>query len=225
MTMESTMELDDLKQAWQTLDRRLQQQNAINLQLLADSRVRTAKSGLRWLRVRSALQIALGVALTIFFAIFWIEHRDNIVLMASGLVMHAYSVLLIIAGVVELLLLIRIDYAEPVVTIQRYLTLYRQWRNRCMPWLGLSQWLLWIPETLIMFKFWLDADIWANAHEVVYIFLAVGTAGLLGSMWLMYWSPAALRRRVTSYLDETNAGPAVMRAQASLDEIARFEQE
>jgi hypothetical protein len=225
MTMESTMELDELKQAWQSLDRRLQQQNALNLQLLTDSRVRTAKSGLRWLLVRSALQIALGVALTIFFAIFWIEHRDNVSLLVSGLVMHAYSVLLIIAGVMELLLLVRIDYAEPVVTIQRYLTLYRQWRKRCMPWLGLSQWLLWVPETLILFKFWLDVDIWANDHGVVYIFLAIGTAGLLGSMWLMYWSPTALRRRVTSYLDQTNACPAVMRAQASLDEIARFERE
>jgi hypothetical protein len=225
MTMESTMELDDLKQAWQTLDRRLQQQNAISLQLLTDSRVRTAKSSLRWPLVRSAVQIALGVALTIFFALFWIGHRDNAMLMVSGLVMHAYSVMLIIAGVMELLLLIRIDYAAPVVTIQRYLTLYRQWRNRSMPWLGLSQWLLWIPETLIVFKAWLGIDLWANAHAVVYIFLAIGAAGLLGSMWLVYWSPAALRGRVGCYLDETNAGPAVMRAQASLDEIARFERE
>ena len=36
---------------------------------------------------------------------------------------------------------------------------------------------------------------------------------------------ASLRRRVDDYIDDTNAGGAIRRAQASLDEIAGFERE
>ena len=55
--MESIMELDELKTAWQSLDRRLQQQNALNFQLLRSHRVDAMRRGLRPLtRFSSALQ-------------------------------------------------------------------------------------------------------------------------------------------------------------------------
>src|SRR3546814_2707112 len=63
MTMEPTMELDELKHAWQSLDRQLQQQKRINLKLLADNRIAGAKRGLRWLQARSVMQVAIGVVL------------------------------------------------------------------------------------------------------------------------------------------------------------------
>src|SRR3546814_3352318 len=68
------MELDELKHAWQSLDRQLQQQKRINLQLLADNRIAGAKRGLRWLQARSVMQAAIGVVLTVFFARFWTSH-------------------------------------------------------------------------------------------------------------------------------------------------------
>ena len=142
MTMESTMELDDLKQAWQTLDRRLQQQKEINLQLLTESRMRKARSSLRWLQAGSIAQVALGVVVTVFCATFWSSHLGETALMLSGIALHAYGVAMIVTGVMELLLITRIDYAAQVITIQKYLTLLRQWRIRSKRWLGLSQWIL-----------------------------------------------------------------------------------
>src|SRR3546814_93972 len=114
MTMEPTMELDELKHAWQSLDRQLQQQKRINLQLLADNRIDGAKRGLRWLQARSVMQVAIGVVLTVFFARFWTSHLGNLPLVLSGITLHAYSVALIISGVTELLLVIRTDYAAQV---------------------------------------------------------------------------------------------------------------
>src|SRR3546814_4643735 len=96
MTMEPTMELDELKHAWQSLDRQLQQQKRINLQLLADNRIAGAKRGLRWLQARSVMQVAIGVVLTVFFARFWTSHLGNLPLVLSGITLHAYSVALII---------------------------------------------------------------------------------------------------------------------------------
>ena len=42
--METPMELDDFKQAWQTLDRRLEQQNTLSLRLYADGKLEKARA-------------------------------------------------------------------------------------------------------------------------------------------------------------------------------------
>jgi hypothetical protein len=225
MTMESTMELDELRQAWQTLDRRLQQQTAINLQLLTDSRMRKAKSSLRWLQAWSVLEIAFGLALAIFAATFWIAHMDSIALLVSGIALHAYGIGLVITGTVELLLALRIDYAAEVVTIQKYMTLLRQWRLRSRRWLGLSQWILWIPMVLVMLGYWLGIDLWAHSPATVLWTLGTCMVGLLATLWLLYWSPGALRKRVGDYVDDNSTGFVLKRAQGALDEIARFERE
>lgn len=223
--MENAMELDDLKQAWQTLDRRLERQQAIHLRLFTENRLDKAKYGLRWLLLRKILQIAIAVAMTVFFATFWIAHRGDSVLLLSGLVLHAYSVMLIVSGVMELLIATRIHYAAPVLTIQKYLTYLKLWRSRMMPWLGLSWWLLWIPLTLVGFEALFGANLWANAPDAVYTFVGVGMAGLLTTLWLIHASPQRLRQSVRDYLESSNTGHAIQRAQAMLDEIERFEKE
>lgn len=223
--MDTTMELDDLKQAWQTLDRRLELQNALSLHMFKEDKLRKAKSRLRPLMLGAVLHILIGVVFTVFFATFWIAHLDNAVLMLSGIVMHAYSVLLIVFGMMELLTITRINYAEPVVTIQKYLAYLRTLRVRAMPWLGLPHWLLWVPLTLIVFKRFFGADLWANAPEVVGIFLAVGVLGLLATLWFLRWSTRPLPRRIGQYLWASSAGRSVSRAQAELDDIAKFSEE
>lgn len=55
MTMDTTMELDDLKQAWRTLDQRLQRQNALALQAYRDRQAGKARRGLRPLLFGMAL--------------------------------------------------------------------------------------------------------------------------------------------------------------------------
>lgn len=55
------MELDELKTAWQTLDRRLQQHNAINLQLFKDRKLDKARSSLRPLFWGQIAQMLFGL--------------------------------------------------------------------------------------------------------------------------------------------------------------------
>ena len=219
------MELDELKAAWQSLDRQLQQQKRINLELLTETRMRGAKAGLRWLQALAVGQAVIGLVVTVFCARFWTSHMDTPALLLSGIVLHAYGVAMIITGVVEMLLLVRIDYAAQVVTLQKYMALLRQWRIRTRRWLGLVQWLLWIPVVLVMLDYLIGFDLWAHSPATVGWFAAVGIAGLLATLWLMYWSPRALRRRVGDYLDDNSAGALLRRAQASLDEIVSFERE
>src|SRR3546814_11501923 len=91
--------------------------------------------------------------------------------------------------------------SSDLVTIQKYLALLRQWRIRTKRWFGLAQWILWIPGTLVMLEYLIGFDLWAHSPATVGWFLAVGIAGLLLTLWLMYWSPRALRRRVGDSLD------------------------
>ena len=65
MTLETTMELDELRQAWQALDRQLQQQKRISLELFTETRMRKAKRGLRWLQARAIGQVAVGLVVTL----------------------------------------------------------------------------------------------------------------------------------------------------------------
>lgn len=219
------MELDELKAAWQSLDRQLQRQKTINLQLLTETRLRKARAGLRWLLALGIGQVAFGVLVTVFCATFWIAHLHQPALMLSGIVLHAYGVAMIVAGVTEILLIVRTDYAGQVVVIQKYLAVLRQWRVRTKRWFGLAQWLLWVPVMLVMFEYLAGVDLWMHSPAMVGWCLATGAAGLLATLWLLYRSPRALRRRVGDYLDDASAGSLLRRAQASLDEIAGFERE
>ncbi|MGO4223394.1 hypothetical protein AB4Y64_16245 [Lysobacter sp. TAF61] len=216
------MELDELKVAWQTLDRRLQQQTALNLQLLTETRIDKLRSRLRPLWFWQLLQLLTGVALTVLFARFWVANTDSPALLASGLLMHAWSVLLIISSVMELLLITRIDYAGPVLTIQKSLAQLRLWRTRVAPWLGLPFWLLWMPLVAIAFKQLFGVQM----HPVVYyVGIPIGVAGMLATVWFHFWAHRPQRRHIGEAIDAGSAGRSVARAQQCLDEIARFGQE
>ncbi|MBC7990963.1 MAG: hypothetical protein H7Y19_15475 [Luteimonas sp.] len=220
--MDTTMDLDELKQAWQTLDKRLEQQTAINRHLFIESRVDKAKARLRPLLVGQLIQLAAGIALTMFFAQFWIAHTDSMTLLLSGLLMHAWSVLLVVSAVMELLLITRLNYAAPVLTIQRTLAYLRTWRTRMAPWLGLPFWLLWMPLMAVVFQSLFGVEMHAN---VFWCGIPIGIAGLLATLWFHRWSHRPERHHLGAAIDAGSAGHSVTRAQAFLDEIASFERE
>src|SRR3546814_6403747 len=140
------------------------------------------------------MQVAIGVVLTVFFARFWTSHLGNLPLVLSGITLHAYSVALIISGVTELLLVIRTDYAAQVVTIQKYVTLLRQWRVRSRRRFGLAQGLLWVPGMLVLLAWLVGLDLWAHLPATALGCLAVGVQGLLVMLGLIHWLPPAGRQ-------------------------------
>lgn len=216
------MEPDDLKSAWKALEQRLDRQRAVSLDLFTESRIQAARGRLVWFTVGKWFQVALAIGLSAFAATFWVAERAHPALLASGLALHAYGIALAIAGVMELLLVVRLRAARPVVTIQRYLAYLRVWRARMMPWLALSHWLLWVPAVLVLFRLLFGVDLGAERPIVVWTFLAAGTLGLLATLWLLYASPPRLRQRVRAFAETTSTGAAIAAAEGLLDEIDRF---
>ena len=217
------MELDDLKTAWQSLDRRLDAQNALNLHIFKDGKLDKARRRLRPLIGWQIVQILCGVGLVLMAVSFWTAHRDVPSLLLAGLSIHVYGILMIFFGGVTIGLIQRIDYAAPVLTIQKQLAHLRRFYVRTSLGLGLAWWVLWIP-LLMMFLGSFAVDLYANAASVIYAGMATAAAGLLLTWVFHRWSSNPRRPQLAKAVQDSLAGSSLTKAQSVLDEIARFEQ-
>jgi hypothetical protein len=219
--MESIMELDELKTAWRTLDRRLEQHNALSLQLFKDTKLTRARHGLRPLVWGQAIQMLIGALGMLWFAPFWVEHRHEIWLLLSGLTMHAYCLGLVVFGAVMQAQISHIDYTAPVLTIQRQLlTLRRSYVIGGML-IGLPWWFLTGPLLVVITQ----GVVLERAPAAVWLQFVIGAVGLLATWWFHRWANQPQRAAFGRKLDDGAAGGSIRRAQAALDELARFEQE
>lgn len=214
------MELDDFKSAWQELNRKLDQQHALNLHLLRESRAAGVRHGLRPLARGQALQIVLGALLVLFSIGFWSNHRHVPHLLLTGLLMHAYGLAMILFGIRVEVLIHRIDFGAPVLGIQKQVAELRRFFVVGGLWMGLPWWLLWIPLMMMVFK-GLGVDLFARTPLVITLGAAVGSAGLVLTLLFLRWAKG--RPRLASLLEGSAAGRSLARAQRTLEEIARFE--
>ncbi len=219
---EHSMELDDFKSAWQALNQKLDQQTALNLQFLRESRAEKARHGLRPLIWGQAIQMVLGALLILFSAGFWSDHRQVPHLLFAGLLMHAYGLAMVLFGVRMQVLIHRVDFGAPVLTIQKQLAQLRRFYVVGGLWIGLPWWLLWVPFMVMVFRS-LGVDMYAKAPEVIIINVAVGALGLILTMLFILWANG--RPKLAKTLEDSAAGSSLNKAQRMLDEITRFERE
>ncbi|HET9474476.1 MAG TPA: hypothetical protein VFO82_11320 [Steroidobacteraceae bacterium] len=215
------MELDELKTSWQELDRRLDRLTQINLALVTDTQTRKARWRLLPVFVGAVLNVLVGGWLVGTFARFWTSHLDTPSAVAAGIALHAGSIVVVIAGVVQLLLVLRINFARPVVVLQRYLALLRAWEVRSFYAIWLGAWLL-LPALLVAAVMAVGGvDLWAVAPGVVLINVAVCAAVALVSI---AFHRAARRPdgRFGAWLERLLTNHSIERAKFELDEIDRF---
>ncbi len=217
-------ELDDLKSAWQTLSRTLERQNALALAQFRENKRPRFRSGFRPLVIGQIFQIIAGALLVLWGANFWGLHLGIAHLMTYGVSLHAYGVMMIIFAGRDLHLIKQMDYAAPVLTLQKQIAALRQWHLRTGMWFGVTGCFIWIPLLLMIFHA-LGADVWVRKPEVVGWFLVNGFAALAVLLGIVFWSRRRGREKLAKNLDDGSAGRSVSRAQALLDEIAHFERE
>lgn len=214
------MELDEMKQAWQLVDQRLAQQHALNFQLLRDGKLDKARRGLRPLVWGQAIQLTVGVLITLWAGAFWATHWHVLHLLICGLLVHLYGILLIVFAARVLYLIQRIDYAAPVLVFQRQLADLRAWRVRVeSPVNAVLGCFIWIP-VLWMSLAWYGVDVWSSGFMLWAISSSlVGFVAVVLVVWLM--RRAGMARKI----EDNAAGRSVQKAEAMLGDIERFAQE
>lgn len=218
------MELDDLKQAWQDLDRKLDRQYSLDLLRFREERGRKMKSGLRPLVWGQALQILFGAAVLLLGVDVW-SNANTAHMIAIGVIVHVYGVAMIACGGMVLGMAAAVDYAAPVLDIQKQLARLRNFYVRTGSTLGLAWWLLWIPVVAALLMSLFGADLYLKAPSVFTIGGAIGVAGLFATWALHRWMSHPSRPRMAKAMEDSMTGHSLRRAQAIADEIARFEQD
>lgn len=211
------MELDDLKHALTIVDRRLERTHALQLDFHKTSTVDRVRASLRPLMWGHIGQVALGLAVALAVGPFWWLHRAQLNLMAAGIALHVYAVLMIALGARVLVLLHTLDLAEPVVAIQKRLAkLDRSYLTTSLA-VGLPWWLLWLPLLMVLS----GVDLVSRAPTTwLLASLGIGVVGIAGTL---FWSWRRIGPDYGSRADRAGVANSVRNAQRLLEQIARFE--
>ncbi|WP_049623246.1 hypothetical protein [Frateuria defendens] len=225
------MELDELKAAWRDLDRRLERSESVQSDWrreLALDRTRTALR--RWLWLPGS-ELAVSVLAAWFAGGYLAGHAGAALASPPGalpaLVLWGLGVAGIVAGVRQIVAVASIDYAAPVLAIQRRLIEARRLRLRSAR-ASLLAWLPLWPVCAVLAVQWAFgfgsyrqfAPAWLVAN------VATGVVLDLVLVWLARrYGQALARGRVLRRLSDSIAGHGLVATTAQLDELARFGRE
>ncbi|MGN2244756.1 hypothetical protein ACFWZU_14755 [Frateuria sp. GZRR33] len=216
-----SMELDEMKLAWQQLNQRLDQQQALNLRLYREGRLDKLRHGLRPLVWGQSIQLAFGVLFMLLGTAYWTSHRDVLQRIVLGVTVQVFGLVMVAFAGRILHLVLEIDYTAPVLDIQRRLAQLRAWRVRIeAPVFAVIGSFVWIPLLLIEMHWEIGVDVWARWPAFVGWLVICGWVSLalvLAVVLLAHWT-GRLR-----WVTDNAAGKAVRKAEAALEEIARFE--
>lgn len=214
------MELDELKRAWMETELRQDGMEALLRTDIRERRLGKARAALWPLVMGQVLQLALGVMLSIWGGGLWAGHIGQIGVMVCGMVVHAYGLLLIVFAARNLFLVRAIDFAAPVLDVQRSLARLRAFRVRVeTPVNFIACCFVWIPVAWV-------ALVAIGVHPTLGGFLVWAFASSLVGMLAIVSVVWAMRRLgLGKRVEDESAGRSVTRAQATLDEVARFERE
>lgn len=216
------MEIDEMKLAWQSLDRRLEEHLSLNKKALLQEKRSKAPSKLRPLIWGQGFQMIAGSVMALLAAGFWDATRDIPHLFYAGISLNVYGVLLIVFGGAMQGTMSHVDYSAPVLEIQKQLARVRKLYVQCGTVLGLVWWLLWIPLTMVVFAWAFDFDIYAKGPPMMILsWWIIGFTGLLATTGFMFW--ASKRPALSQILERSAAGKSLNKAQQFLEEIAEFE--
>lgn len=220
------MELDDFKSAWQSLDRKLERDHGIQKRLFLEHRLDKTRSSLRPLVFGQVLQMLLGIALIVLGVACWKRNVEIPGYLVAGIVLHAFGVVNVAWAGITLGLIGCIDYAAPVLAIQKRLALLQRFHALGAVTCGLPWWIMWLLVVIAFAGLGSQpGSVDSNTPAWIWITLTVCLLGLVGTWWFYRWSQRAGHPRLAKAMRDTVIGTSLRKAQAQLDELERFEKE
>ena len=214
------MELDELKSAWQVLDQRLRRNDALQFELLREHKLDQVRKGLRPLYFGQTVQFLLGIGLIALGVACWSRNPDVPGLLATGIVLHAFGVLTAVMAGLTMGLARSVDYATPVVAIQKQMARLLKFHTLNANLCGAPWWIMWVL-VVAGFAGLGEVDPGAGTPAWISISLAVGVAGMFAT-----WAYFGFRRGGgDGSANCADGGDGIRRSRRLLAEVARFEQE
>ncbi|MDF9797714.1 signal transduction histidine kinase [Catalinimonas alkaloidigena] len=115
------MEIDEIKQLWKAYDEKLEQQWQLNLSLLRKANLDKVKNRLTSLQWLNTMVLAVGISLCIVFGTFVKNHIYEIHFVAAGSILFFWSALIAYSAVMQLRMIIALDYTSSIISLQKKL--------------------------------------------------------------------------------------------------------
>jgi hypothetical protein len=215
------MELDELKASWQRLDRRVQELTAINRRLVFDTVIRKARWRLAPVIAGAVANVIIGAFFAVTSGAFWTAHLDSPPVLVSGIAMHLLGIMFIVIGIGRLALARRVDFARPVLEIQRSLASLQQWEAWSFhaAWAGCCAIPLAIAISITMAA--LGANFRERASGYLLVNLVVWVA-VAAAPLLLYVVSRRRGGKFAARMDAFLTSHSISRARALIDEIDEF---
>ena len=216
------MDIDEMKDALSLLDRRYDAASPLDAPTLARRARSEVRRSLLPLGRGQIWRVAGGVAFLLLGAATWRDGRSA-PMIASGVLLHLYGVLMIGFAMAARHKLALIDEAGPLVEVQSQLARLRRLMVVAGYVLGLSWWIVWLPAAAAL--------IWVGAGIDLYTFVAAGwavsciAAGLAGyaGCWLVHlWAEKSGSKRLAERLGDLLTGRSLRAAERWLKDAASF---
>lgn len=216
------MNTDDLKAAWQAMDKRFERENQLSWQLLRDQRLSRIHRSLRPLVWGQCMQIGLGICMILLSTTLWSVQPVGLTIIFAGVVVNVYGVVCIISAGVVLSGLRELDYAEPVLAIQTQLAIVRRRYIISGMIAGLPWWFMWLAVIIVLSGL-SGADLYAASPLTVWSGIVIGVVGLTATALFHVWSRSAKRPDLAKSMNNAVTGRSLRSAYNQLDELKRFE--
>lgn len=168
------MNLDDLQTQWEEYGRRLDVVLRMNHVRLNAESMAGARSALRRQRGWAVVGIVLNAAGAVLVGLFIVSCDGGLRFTLPALAVGVYcSVNLLLHGR-QAQLLSSLDYAGPVVAIQRRIDAVIRVRVRLARWLSMSMILMWAPISIVVFRALLGWDLYSVAPGWLVWNIAIG---------------------------------------------------
>jgi hypothetical protein len=218
------MELNELKSTWQILEKALERGNQLSVAMLRQQRLDAVNRSLRPLKLNQAFQIFLGVLFIVLAGLLWSTKPTAISVILGGIFVQAYGIGCVMTAGMVFSSLSRIDYAAPVVEVQGRLARVRRAYGICVLVAGLSWWFLWVPLLMLLAGL-AHINLYAHAPSLIWINMAAGVVGFLGTYWMYIYSLKSSNMRFRQFMERATFGRSLQNALQQLTEVRKFEEE
>jgi hypothetical protein len=222
------MEMDELRLAWQQVDRKLDQVIEWKRRLERTGSLHRVKTPLRQLAVSLVFEGILAICALILLGYFIAANFRDARFVLPAALLDAWNIACLAAVIRQLIGISQIDYEKPILDVQRQLERLRVSRLRILRWaLITGQAVWWLPLLIVVLRGIFGVDVY-QAFSPLYLY--VNAAFSIVVLALSIWFSAKMSRqesgpRLLRALAGHIAGRHIDRALASLRSLSAFESE